>query len=256
MRPTALQLSIVLPVYNERPALQPAIEAYRAALADSGIEDYEIILVDDGSSDGTGELAEAIAAADRRVRVLRHERNQGQVQAILNGFRAARGRVLTHNGIDLPFDPRDVPRALACFADGADVVVVERADRACYGLTRKVLSWANMLLLKVLLGTPFRDHNFVQFYRREVIAAAPVRSSGVNTVTPELILRALRHGFRVVSVAAQYHGRRTGQSTLTVQKVAHAVWQTQHLWWVLRSQRSEVRSQKSEVRSQESDNCF
>jgi glycosyltransferase involved in cell wall biosynthesis len=239
------ELSIVLPVYNEREALQPALDAYHVALSDAGIEDYEIILVDDGSTDGTGELAEAIAGADERVRVIHHDQNQGQVWAILTGFQAARGRVLTHNGIDLPFDPRDLPRALACFADGVDVVLVERTDRASYGLTRKVLSWANVLLLKLLLGTPFRDHNFVQFYRREVIAAVPVRSSGVSTVTAELIVRALRHGFRVVSVAAEYHRRRTGQSTITVRKVVDAAWQTLRLWWLLRDRESGIRSQES-----------
>src|SRR5262249_15432118 len=157
-------LSIVLPAYNERDGIAQAVDAHHAALAEAGIADYEVILVDDGSCDGTGDSADALAQKDARVRVLHHAQNLGQVQSILNGFRAARGDIVTHNGIDLPFDPRDVPHALAPFAEGADVVVVERIDRASYGLMRKALSWGNIVMLKLLFRSPCRDHNFVQFY--------------------------------------------------------------------------------------------
>jgi dolichol-phosphate mannosyltransferase len=231
-----VQLSVVLPCYNEMAALEPAVAVYRESLGADGMADYEIILVNDGSTDGTGEQAEAIARADPRVRVIHRGHNQGQVRAILSGFRAARGRLVTHNGIDLPFHPRDTARVLAGFAAGADVVIVERLDRASYGIARKLLSWANVLVLRLLLGTPFRDHNFVQFFRREVITAVPVRSSGVNTVTTELILRAFRQGFRVLRVGAEYHRRRTGRSTITARKVLHALGQTVRLWWQLRFQ--------------------
>jgi glycosyltransferase involved in cell wall biosynthesis len=227
-------LSIVLPAYNEQASVHAAVDVYRAALDQAGIRDYEIIFVNDGSTDETGVMLDALAEADPRLRVLHHSRNQGQVRAILNGFRAARGRFVTHNGIDLPFQPRDLGRALACFTAGADVVVVERTDRASYGLVRKVLSRANVWLLRLLFGSPFRDHNFVQFFRREVIEVVPVRSTGVSTVTTELIVRSLRHGFRVVPVAAEYHRRQSGRSTITPRKVLHALGQTLWLWWLLR----------------------
>jgi glycosyltransferase involved in cell wall biosynthesis len=232
--PPTLYLSIILPGYNERAGLEAAVATYQAALADAGITDYEIILVDDGSTDGTRELADALARGDPRVRVLHHAVNQGQVRAILNGFRAAHGRVLTHNGIDLPFDPGDTPSALVCFHEEADVVVVERVDRGSYGLIRKLLSWANVLLVKSLFRSPCRDHNFVQFFRREVLEAVPVRSSGVSTVTTELIVRAIRQGFRVVRIPGDYHCRQAGRSTITARKAFHALAQTLRLWWLLR----------------------
>src|SRR5581483_10416812 len=100
-----VDLSIVLPVYNERESLAPALAEYRAALADGGVGTYEILIVDDGSRDGTGDAAAQLARADPHLRVLRHERNQGQVAALRTGFAAARGRIVTHNAVDLPFAP-------------------------------------------------------------------------------------------------------------------------------------------------------
>ena len=223
------ELSIVLPGYNERESLPAAIAAYRQACGAMGLRDYELIVVDDASSDGMGEVAAELAAADPRIRVLTHAANRGQVAAILTGFRAARGNVVTHNGIDLPFDPHDLPRVWERFVQGADVVVVERSDRRAYGWGRKALSWCNIGLLWLLFRSPVVDHNFVQFFRREVLALLAVRSRGVSTVTAELILRAFAAGYHVERVAARYHGRRAGRGTVTPRKAAVALLETLRL---------------------------
>lgn len=227
------ELSVILPCYNERAALADAIAVYCRELTAAGVEDFELVVVNDASTDGTGELAEELARSEPRLRVFHHERNQGQSGGILTGFRAARGRVLTHNGIDLPFHPRDAARMLALVRDGADVVVVERANRQAYSLVRKVVSWTNVLLLRLLFGSPFRDHNFVQFYRREVIESLPVVSRGVSTVTAELLFRARRAGYRVEACPAEYHARTVGVSTVTPAKVLHAVTETFRLRWLM-----------------------
>jgi hypothetical protein len=116
-------------------------------------------------------------------------------------------------------------------------VVVERNDRTSYGLVRKAVSWVNLLLVRLLFRSPCRDHNFIQFYRREIIEAVPVRSTGVSTVTLEFIVRASRQGFRVVRMAADYHQRRAGRSTVTARKVFHALVQTLRLWLLLRQEK-------------------
>jgi glycosyltransferase involved in cell wall biosynthesis len=225
---------VVLPGYNERHSLAAAVHRYLDALPRCGIDSFEIIVVNDGSTDGSGELADGLARTDPRVRVLHHERNLGQVAGILSGFRAARGGILTHNGMDLPFEPADTARALEHFAQGADLVVVERANRQSYGITRKIVSWCNIMLLRVLFRTPFYDHNFTQFFRCEVFQSVTVRSTGVSTVTPELIFRSLRRGYRAVSMSATYHPRQAGQSTITLRKTLHAFWQTLRLRWLMR----------------------
>ena len=262
-------LTVVLPVYDERASLEPALERYRRALVEQGLGDAELLVVDDGSRDGSGELAEALAAAwaksetastsaaahssaaqaardvgsannvtlasaTPRLRVLRHPVNRGQVAALRTGFAAARGTVVTHNGIDLPFAPERTSEALAPFAAGADVVVVERENRAANGVWRTVVSWGNVLVWKLLFGSPFADHNFVQLFRRDVLASLPVVSRGVNTVTAELLLRAHWAGYRVVRLRAPYEQRRTGKSSIRPRAVVRAAREVVRLRLLLR----------------------
>lgn len=228
-----MKLSIVLPGYNERASLVSAIEAYRQALDEIGQHDYELLIVDDGSTDDTGAVARSLADADPRVRLLSHPVNRGQVESILTGFGEARGEIVTHNGMDLPFDPRDMAEPLRRFSHGADVVVVEREHRGSYGWARRLLSWANVAIVRALFRSPARDHNFVQFFRRDVVSRLPVRSRGVSTVTTELILRAFRRGYQVHRVTAPYHARRAGRSTITARKAARALMETLRLRWRL-----------------------
>ena len=236
---TEPKLSVILPGYNEREALPSAVRRYLEAMDDPAIGcadagGSEIIVVDDGSTDGMGELADEMARADARVRVIHHERNLGQVAGILSGFRQARGRIVTHNGMDLPFDPRETGRALALFDEGADVVVVQRETREAYGLLRKIVSWGNIVLVQSLFDTPFLDHNFTQFFRRTVVESIPVRSCGVSTVTLELVVRSLRKGYRVVGLSTSYHEREIGQSTVNMRRTLHTAKETVGLWRLMR----------------------
>jgi glycosyltransferase involved in cell wall biosynthesis len=234
------ELSVVLPAFNEREGLRAAVEAYLRELPACGIDYFELIVINDASTDGTGSMADELAAKEPRLRVLHHRVNQGQVAAILHGFEAARGRFVTHNGVDLPFHPRDTAAMLALLRDGIDVVVVERANRSAYGWIRTILSWGNVVVLRLLFRSPFRDHNFVQFLRTDVARALRVRSRGVSTVTPELILRALRAGYRVVSRPADYHERRTGGSTVRFRAVAYTIAQTAWLAWLYHIHRDDL----------------
>jgi glycosyltransferase involved in cell wall biosynthesis len=243
------ELSVVLPGYNEREGLREAVETYLHELSSDRVDGFELVIVDDGSTDGTGALADELAASEPRIRVLHHERNLGQVAGIMDGFRASRGRIVTHNAIDLPFHPRDSIAMVQSCRQYADVVVVERKDRSSYTLTRKILSWVNVFLLRLLFQSAFRDHNFVQFFRREALMSLPVRSTGVNTVTPELIFRAQAQGFRVVRQEAEYHERRTGRSSIEIFKVMHALRETFRLWLIFREERQNADLNRGNVRS-------
>ena len=191
-----IELTVILPAYNESAAVAVAVKQYLAALPGC-CDGFEIIVVNDGSSDDTGAVADQMAREHSQVRVIHHETNRGQVASLLRAMADGRGRVVTHNGIDLPFEPRETGRMLEHTRDGADVVVVERDDRQAYGLFRQVISWCNIALVKLLLRSPFLDHNFVQAYRRIVLETITVESRGVSTVTPEIILKAHEAGFRV-----------------------------------------------------------
>lgn len=233
-------LSVILPAYNEADSLAQAVQAHLAAFERARLPGSEIILVDDGSRDDTPTVARALAAEDARVRLLRLEQNTGQAVAILAGFAAARGRWLTHNGVDLPLSPVDLADLahLLMAADAAGpenlaLLVVERQDRTAYGWRRKLLSWANMALVRLLFNSPVRDHNFVQFYRRDLLTVVEPFSRGVSTITLELILRAYQQDYGVLAVQAAYRPRRSGKSRLKWRAAWHACWETLRLRWLL-----------------------
>jgi undecaprenyl-phosphate 4-deoxy-4-formamido-L-arabinose transferase len=230
---TPVELSIILPAYNEGPAVVEAIEQYAACLPRLGIT-YELLVIDDGSRDDTRRLAEQAAQRHPGVRVLANPTNRGQVASILRGLAECRGLVAMHNGVDLPFAPSDTAGVLEYLRTGADIVVVQRSNRRAYGWFRKAVSWCNIALVKLLLGSPFSDHNFVQAYRRPVLEKVAVESAGVSTVTPELILKGMRLGFRVRAISADYQPRRHGQSTITVRKIVRTFVELVKLWRILR----------------------
>src|SRR3954454_18565778 len=134
------QLSVVAPLYNESENVQPLVDWILEALG-SYPEDFEIILVDDGSRDGTWERIAAAAAAHPRVHGLRLGRNVGQTAAMMAGFDHARGRVVVSLDGDLQNDPRDIPALVAKLDEGYDLVCGLRERRQDKFLLRKVPSW-------------------------------------------------------------------------------------------------------------------
>lgn len=122
------RLSIVVPLYNEEENL-PALDGeIRAALAPLGLA-YEVLYVDDGSTDGSLTALRSLAAADPRIRILRHRKNAGQSAGLASGFRAARGELVATLDADLQNDPADLPRLLAKLDEGWDVVSGVRRNR-------------------------------------------------------------------------------------------------------------------------------
>jgi glycosyltransferase involved in cell wall biosynthesis len=230
-----IELSVILPAYNEGAAVAKAVERYAAALP-RFCRNFEIVVINDGSTDDTLLVARDAARDRPYVRVLNNETNLGQSRSLLRGFAEARGAAVMHNAMDLCFDPDDTGLVLDVLRQGADVVVVERKDRQAYGIVRKVISWGNILLTQALIGSPFTDHNFVQAFRRSVLEAIQVETTGVSTVTTELIVKAHRLGLNVRSLSAAYHARREGKSTITLGKILHTMRELRRLGAIMRRQ--------------------
>ncbi|HXE56428.1 MAG TPA: glycosyltransferase, partial [Gemmatimonadales bacterium] len=136
--PNHPRLSVVVPLYNEEECVRPLVGAVAEALRAQ--PSWELILVDDGSRDRTAALAAELAAADRRVRLVRLARNFGQTQAMQAGFDHARGEVVVSMDGDLQNDPTDIPRLLAKLDEGYDLVAGYRQRRRDRLVTRKVPS--------------------------------------------------------------------------------------------------------------------
>ena len=206
-------VSVVIPIFNEA----QTIDRLLAAVRDVKI-DKEIILVDDGSVDGTRKRLSEIAQSDGRLRVIRHDRNQGKGAALRTGFAAARGRFVAVQDADLEYDPRELPKLLApLMNDKADVVFGSRfaggqPHRAPYVwhragnkfLTRMSNFATNLKLTDVETGA--------KAFRREVIQAINIEENGFG-VEPELTAKLVafrRQGqpLRICEVGVSYDGRR------------------------------------------------
>ena len=208
--PSGVELSIVIPGYNEEENVEATVVRCLGALAKLGVR-HEIIIVNDASTDRTGEIADSLAAKNKAVCVIHNPVNLNVGMSVLIGMRAARGGVVMHNSMDLPFDPDDIGRVLE-LAKNADVVVVVRTGREAHSLWRKVTSLVHHWMVRILFWIDIRDMNFVQAYRREVLQSLPVKSKSPAFVTPELIIRAKRAGYHMVEFEAAFHRRKLGSA--------------------------------------------
>ncbi len=201
-----MSLSVVVPVYNEKATVAKLLDRVRAVrLAD------EIIVVDDGSSDGTGEILQQIAAAHPDVRVFLHNVNRGKGAAVRTGIQAATKDLILIQDADLEYDPRDYPTLLAPIEDGkADVVF---GSRFLGGPRRTTMFWhmvANKLLTlltNILYDSILTDmETGYKLFRREIIQSLPLRSNRFE-IEPEITAKLLKRRVRIFEVPISFNPR-------------------------------------------------
>jgi dolichol-phosphate mannosyltransferase len=211
---------IVIPTYNERECLGPIVEAVRAAVPAASV-----LVVDDHSPDGTGVLAEALAARDGQVRVLHRPGKAGLGAAYLQAFRQALDegwqRVVQMDA-DFSHDPADVPRLLAALDAGADLAVGSRyttgGGTRNWGLGRRVLSRGGGAYARLALGVTVHDLTAgfkawkAETLRGMTLDAVDARGYGFQI---EMTYRALRNGHHVVEVPITFVDRRVGASKMS-----------------------------------------
>lgn len=187
--------------------MAPLVDAVREALDGWS---WELLLVDDGSSDATAEIASSAARRDGRIRVVRLARNYGQAAAMQVGFERACGRIVVTMDGDLQNDPRDIPRLLERLDEGYDLVAGHRVDRKDAFLTRTLPSRVANALIRWITGTSLRDNGCsLKAYRREVLERMHIYSDMHRFIAP---LAAGTVGARVAEVPVRHHPRRHGRS--------------------------------------------
>lgn len=212
-------LSIFFPMWNEEQYVERSIDAARRVcdpmVADGVIADYELLIIDDASTDRTPEIADALAAADPRVRVVHHDRNRKLGGSIKTGFANATGDIVLYTDADLPFDMQEVPRALRLMREyEVDIVSAYRFDRTGEGYSRAIYTFFYNLLIRTMFGVKARDINFAfKLCRRRVFDDIHLQSEG-SFIDAELVIRATRLGYDILQFGVDYFPRTRGVSTL------------------------------------------
>ncbi|MBN1670718.1 MAG: glycosyltransferase family 2 protein [Kiritimatiellae bacterium] len=214
-----MDLSIVIPVYNEEESLGPLCEKLTAALSELG-KTYEVILVDDGSTDRSWDTLLALAKRHPHLHVIRFRKNFGQTAAMSAGFREASGEVIITLDADLQNDPADIPKLLARIADGYDVVSGWRRDRKDTFISRRVPSILANALISRLTGVRLHDYGCtLKAYRREVMKNVHLYGE-MHRFIP-----ALAHwvGGTVDEVVVQHHARQYGTSKYGIGRTTRVI---------------------------------
>ena len=221
-------LSLVIPAYNEACVIAAAVEEADAALGER-FERYEILVVDDGSSDDTAAIVERLAVTFPAVRLLRHELNRGYGAALRTGFEAATFDRIAFTDADCQFDLTDLAKMVP-LTDEFAIVAGWRVDRKD-AWRRRFLSKGYNLLARTFLGTRVRDCDCaLKVFRRDSLANLLPKSRGffVNT---EMLTRARQLGLEVAEVPVTHRPRLGGESKVSLREVPRTLRTLLSFWW-------------------------
>ena len=220
---------VCLPTYNERENLEPMVRALGEVLPPGG----RVLVIDDASPDGTGEIADRLAVELDWIDVLHRERKEGLGRAYVAGFHrvlATDAELVLEMDCDFSHDPADVPRLIAAVEQGADLALGSRyvpgGGVADWGFLRRVISYGASVYTRSLLMSVRDPTGGFKCFRREVLESIEldeVDAAGY-VFQIETTFRALRKGFRVVEVPIRFTDRTQGASKMSRSIVFEAIW--------------------------------
>lgn len=224
-------LSILIPIFEEEESIEP-LYAKLIKVLDDLSHDYEVIFINDGSSDGSAQKLDHLAEMDKNVCVIHMRRNYGQTAAIMAGIKSSRGDVLIPMDGDLQNDPIDIPRLLAKMNEGYDVVSGWRKDREDKAISRRLPSAMANRLISWIFGVKLHDYGCsLKAYRREVIEN--VRLYGeMHRFIP---IYATWEGARIAEIPVTHHAREHGVSKYGLGRVTRVLLDILVLYFIGRS---------------------
>lgn len=225
-------ISAFFPAFNDGGTIASMVVSADAALRKL-TDDYEIIVVNDGSSDYTAEILEELRARYPRLRVIQHERNRGYGGALRTGFAAATKDLIFYTDGDAQYDPRELGNLAAALSPEIDVVNGYKIDRAD-PLHRRIIGRIYHHIVRIAFGFHLRDVDCdFRLIRRHVFDAIELRSSS-GTICLELVKKLQDAGFVFAEVAVHHHHRAYGKSQFfNFRRLFHTLVQLVALWWEL-----------------------
>lgn len=211
----APSISVVFPMYNEEDYIRRAVRAATDVLA-SITPDHEIVIVDDASTDATGTIADELARADPRIRVVHNPRNLRLGGTLRAGYAVASKELVLYTDADLPFDLHEAVRAVRLLEyQEADVLAAYRFDRTGEGSLRAFYAWAWNATVRWAFGLHVKDVNFAfKLFRRELLDRFPLKSEG-SFIDAEFLVRCRNAGAVIVQIGVDYFPRTRGVSRLS-----------------------------------------
>jgi glycosyltransferase involved in cell wall biosynthesis len=222
-------ISAVLPAYDEEENIEKATRDMAAVLGSLDLRDWEVIIVDDGSKDRTGEICDRLVAEDpQHIRVFHHRPNRGYAEALKTGFTSARHQLIFYTDSDNQFDVKEMKRLLPLIED-ADIVCGFRIYRFD-PLTRLILSWGFNLLVRIMFRINVRDIDCAfKLFRRGVFDKVAIESKKFF-VDAEVLAKAKYYGFRLVEIGVRHYPRPAGRSTVRASHVFSTLRELANIW--------------------------
>jgi glycosyltransferase involved in cell wall biosynthesis len=204
------KVTVVVPCFNEEATLGATLDELVGVLDEADFS-WEVIVVDDGSSDRSAEITTAYHQRESRVSLVSHRHNMGSGQAIWTGVQHGRGKYVIYVPADGQFDHGEIPMFVARADEGAAIVIGHRLSRDDYTLYRKVSSFVFLTLCNTLFEHQFQDVNWVHLWRRDIFDELQPQSRGVFFLE-EILVRGRDRGKTVAEVPSVYRPRQGGEA--------------------------------------------
>jgi len=210
----ASTISVVVPMYNEEANILFSLQAIQRAVQRI-TSDYEIIIVNDASTDTSPACVAQMSETDTRIKLLHHTHNRTLGATLRTGFKAAQKDLVFYTDADLPFDMEEVARAVQTLHEhNADVVSVYRYSRRGEGVIRIIYSYVYNSIIKILFGLHFKDVNFsFKLFKRTLLSSFSLFAEG-SFIDAEFLIKASRQGFKIIQFGTNYFPRQRGISRL------------------------------------------
>lgn len=229
-------LSVFFPAYNEERNIEQTVTGALDVLRGLSIKKFEVIIINDGSTDKTAAIANNLQANNNQIRVVNHPTNQGYGAALKSGFENSQFSWVAFTDADGQFDFSEITKLIDASAE-ADLILGYRLDRAD-PIDRKILTWGWNVLAWVLLGLDVKDYSCgFKLIKKAVYRQVSPLKTEEKVTQIELLVKAKKMGFRFSEVGVHHYPRRFGVATggSIVSKVFFkSLWDLFKLWWVLR----------------------